>query len=171
MLVAKSLTWPLSFTASAALARPGPIAAATSAPVTGLGNWRWLPSGSVIVGMIASCAKGCKRPRKPAAAGGPAAPLGKEGRGGKGRGRNHISVRPPLFLSPRPTAARAGAHAASGARRRFTIGPGSRRYAAARDDRFLLCQRPLVGHEIQRQAARGDDGKVALAPGLVAQGD
>jgi hypothetical protein len=50
----RSRSSPFSFTARAALARPGPMAAATSAPVTGLANWRWLPSGSVIVGMVSS---------------------------------------------------------------------------------------------------------------------
>jgi acetyl-CoA carboxylase biotin carboxylase subunit len=43
-----STTLPSTFPASAALARPAPIDAATSATVTGPGNSRREPSGSVI---------------------------------------------------------------------------------------------------------------------------
>src|SRR6185312_1752883 len=45
---ARSFTTSSTLMASAALARPGPIAAAISAPVTGPGNWRTLPSGNVM---------------------------------------------------------------------------------------------------------------------------
>src|SRR4051812_26413628 len=45
--VARSRGLPSILTAIAALARPGPIAAANSAPVNGAGNSRGLPSGRV----------------------------------------------------------------------------------------------------------------------------
>src|SRR6188508_1951684 len=44
--VARSFILPSTLTASAALARPGPIAAAISAPLTGLSNFRTEPSGN-----------------------------------------------------------------------------------------------------------------------------
>ena len=44
----RSFSVPSIFMASAALARPGPMAAARSAPDSGRSNWRRLPSGSVI---------------------------------------------------------------------------------------------------------------------------
>src|SRR5271170_1373378 len=44
---ARSRRRPSSFSAIAALARPGPIAAASSAPVGGTGKLRLLPSGKV----------------------------------------------------------------------------------------------------------------------------
>ena len=47
-----STSWPSTRPASAARARPVPMDAATSATVTGPGNWRWEPSGSVIWGMF-----------------------------------------------------------------------------------------------------------------------
>ena len=46
---AKSQHSPSTIAAIAALPRPGPIAAATSCPVTPRANVRRLPSGSVIV--------------------------------------------------------------------------------------------------------------------------
>ena len=51
-------------TASAALARPAPMEAATSPTVTGFSNWRWLPSGRVILIMagIPSNKKGAAAP-------------------------------------------------------------------------------------------------------------
>ena len=49
--VARSTVLPSSFIARAARARPGPIAAATSVPVTGASNWRTEPSGRVMAGM------------------------------------------------------------------------------------------------------------------------
>src|SRR5690606_8625617 len=45
---ARSRSSPLTFTASAALARPGPIDSATSCPVTGPSNFLTEPSGKVI---------------------------------------------------------------------------------------------------------------------------
>src|SRR5260370_28897182 len=47
MTAARSLADPFTLRASAALARPGPIALASSAPETGPGNLRTEPSGSV----------------------------------------------------------------------------------------------------------------------------
>src|SRR5436190_20522046 len=44
-IVARSFILPSTLTANAALARPGPIAAAMSAPLTGLSNVRTDPSG------------------------------------------------------------------------------------------------------------------------------
>jgi hypothetical protein len=43
---------PLTRPAIQALAKPAPMLAATSNTVTALSNGRWLPSGSVITGMI-----------------------------------------------------------------------------------------------------------------------
>src|SRR5271166_107856 len=51
MVVERSTGLPLSFIATAARARPGPMAAATSVPDTGASNWRTEPSGSVMAGM------------------------------------------------------------------------------------------------------------------------
>src|SRR5690606_41290794 len=45
---------PCTRPARAALARPGPMDSATWRTVTGLSNWRWLPSGSVILGIADS---------------------------------------------------------------------------------------------------------------------
>src|SRR4051812_50180722 len=47
--VARSFILPSTLTANAALARPGPIAAAISAPLTGLSNCRTDPSGKEIL--------------------------------------------------------------------------------------------------------------------------
>src|SRR5579863_7911622 len=55
---AKSRGAPSIMTASAALARPGPIALAMSAPETPRGKWRAAPSGSVIVIESAALASG-----------------------------------------------------------------------------------------------------------------
>jgi hypothetical protein len=46
-----STSFPLTRPASAALARPAPMLAATSATVTGTSNFFWLPSGSVMAGI------------------------------------------------------------------------------------------------------------------------
>src|SRR5580704_14502849 len=51
--VARSRGRPSSFSAIAALARPGPIDAANSAPVSGAGKLRLLPSGRVTTTGIA----------------------------------------------------------------------------------------------------------------------
>ncbi len=56
-----STTLPSTLPASAALASPGPIEAATSATVTGPGNWRCEPSGSVTWIMVLD---GSVRPTK-----------------------------------------------------------------------------------------------------------
>src|SRR5690348_4972425 len=48
----RSLSLPSTFTARAALARPGPIEAAISAPLTGLSKCRTDPSGKEILIMI-----------------------------------------------------------------------------------------------------------------------
>src|SRR5579885_338478 len=73
MTVVRSLSSPSIFTASAALARPGPMAAASSAPDGGRSNWRRLPSGSVTEIMVRwadSCggriSRASPRPVKPA---------------------------------------------------------------------------------------------------------
>src|SRR5579883_396546 len=64
---ARPLSAPSTLIASAALARPGPIAAATSAPVTGPGKLRILPSGRVTTtgrpGAWAACGKSIFMPR------------------------------------------------------------------------------------------------------------
>src|SRR5688572_6448104 len=54
-LVSTSL--PSTLPASAALARPAPIEAATSATVTGCSNGRWLPSGRVMLIMVGSLSR------------------------------------------------------------------------------------------------------------------
>src|SRR5688572_23128083 len=53
-----STSLPSTLPASAALARPGPMLAATSATVTGAGNWRVAPSGSVMVTIGGTSASG-----------------------------------------------------------------------------------------------------------------
>jgi len=60
ILASRSTTWersiilPSTRIASAALARPGPIADAISAPLTGLSNCRTEPSGKEILIMTAT---------------------------------------------------------------------------------------------------------------------
>ena len=49
-----STSLPFTRPASAALARPAPMLAATSATVTGASNFFWLPSGSVMTGIVSS---------------------------------------------------------------------------------------------------------------------
>jgi hypothetical protein len=48
-----STSRPSTLPAKAALAKPGPIAAATSRTLTGPSKTRWLPSGSVMIGIAA----------------------------------------------------------------------------------------------------------------------
>src|SRR5512139_810670 len=53
-----STSCPSTLPASAALARPGPMSAATCATITGPAYVRWLPSGRVMTGMVGSLAGG-----------------------------------------------------------------------------------------------------------------
>ena len=68
MTVARSRGLPSSFSAIAALARPGPIDAASSAPLSGAGKLRLLPSGRVTIADDGASDDHSLRPRAPSIA-------------------------------------------------------------------------------------------------------